>query len=301
MPYAFSTGARRLLALIAVPAAAAGVAMSLPAGADTDVAQVHKVRAGFGYLALGDSVPFGFRESDNPPPPDYSKPDTFVGYPEDVAADLSLVGTNASCPGETSTSLITGTAPSNGCEGTATSPGYRDLHPLHVDYSDSQLDFAVKFLQRHRETRLVSLTIGANDGFLCQRTTADHCAGELPTVLQTIGQNVATILGRIRQDAHYVGQIVIVNYYSLDYRDPTQDALSTALNTALDDAAAPFDVAIADGFGAFEAAAAQAGGSTCTAGLLTMLSTGTCGTHVHPSVAGQQVLAGAVERVVRKA
>jgi lysophospholipase L1-like esterase len=141
--------------------------------------------------------------------------------------------------------------------------------------------------------------IGANDGFLCQRTTADHCASELPALLQTVGQNVATILGRIRHDAHYLGQIVLVNYYSLDYRDQMQDAQSQALNQALDAAAAPYHVAIADGFGAFQSAAAQAGGDTCEAALITLLSGGGCG--IHPSVAGQATLAGAVERVVRTA
>jgi lysophospholipase L1-like esterase len=295
MSRAFSTPGKLLTVIAAVITM---VAATVPASA-TDVAQAHKVRAGSGYLALGDSVAFGYRESTSTPPPDYSQPDTFVGYPEDVSADFSLAGTNAACPGETSTSFITGTAPSNGCEGTSGSPGYRDLFPLHVAYAGPQLDFAVSFLQRHRGTRLVSLTIGANDGFLCQHTTADHCAAELPAVLQTVGRNVGTILGAIRHDAHYVGQIVVVDYYALDYRDPTQVALSQLLNDELISASEPFDVAIADGFGAFQAAALQAGGDTCAAGLLTTLSGGGCG--IHPSVAGQQLLASALERVVRTA
>lgn len=296
MSRAFSTTPRRLLTTIV--ALAAVVTVAAPSSA-ADVAQAHKVRAGSGYLALGDSVVFGYRESTNIPTPDYTQPDTFVGYPEDVSADLSLAGTNASCPGETSTSFITGTAPSNGCEGTAGSPGYRDVYPLHVAYTGSQLDFAVSFLERHRDTRLVSLTIGANDGFLCQHTTADQCASELPTVLQTVGDNVGTILGAIRHEAHYVGQIVLVDYYALDYADPTQVALSQLLNDELISASKPFDVAVADGFGAFQAAALQSGGDTCAAGLLTVLSGGGCG--IHPSVAGQQLLASALERVVRTA
>src|SRR5215472_5425153 len=62
------------------------------------------------YLALGDSVPFGY----NPllVTPGVS-PDVFVGYPQ-LASDLfrprkKLL--DAACPGETSTSLITGTRP----------------------------------------------------------------------------------------------------------------------------------------------------------------------------------------------
>ncbi|HEU5267346.1 MAG TPA: SGNH/GDSL hydrolase family protein [Jatrophihabitans sp.] len=258
------------------------------------------VQSGSGYLALGDSVSFGYREAANPPPPDYPDAASFVGYPEDVAADLSLRVANAACPGETSASLINAAAPSNGCERSATGgPGYRDAFPLHVTYNGSQLHYAVRYLQRHADVRLVSLMIGANDAFRCQTTTADHCASELPAVLAQISANVATILGRIRHDAGYDGQIVIVNYYSLNYADPSSTAGAQALNQAMDTAAAPFDVQIADGFAAFQQAAAQAGGNSCTAGLLTMLSTGGCG--VHPSVAGQQLLAGAVERVVAKA
>jgi lysophospholipase L1-like esterase len=138
--------------------------------------------------------------------------------------------------------------------------------------------------------------IGANDGFLCQATTADKCASELPGVLTKISANVKTILSQIRGAGGYRHQIVIVNYYSTDYTDPVQNAQSQALNQAMDSAAKPFHVAIADGYGTFQRAAAQAGGNTCAAGLLTTLTTGGCG--VHPSVAGQELLAGAVERVI---
>ena len=58
------------------------------------------------YLALGDSVTFGYREAANLPTPDYSDAASFVGYPEDVGAALGLDVANAACPGETSTSLV---------------------------------------------------------------------------------------------------------------------------------------------------------------------------------------------------
>ncbi len=262
--------------------------------------RIHPVHAGSRYLALGDSVPFGFREATNQPLPDYTDAASFVGYPEDVAAELSLRTANASCPGETSASLIHAYAPSNGCESAAggSGPGYRDAFPLHVGYRASQLHFAVHYLQGHRDTRLVSLMIGANDALLCQASTADHCVSELPAVLKQIATNVATILKRIRGEAAYRGQIVIVNYYSLNYSSPLANAQSQALNQAMDAGAKSYHVRFADGFGTFQRAAAQAGGDSCAAGLLTTLSTGGCG--VHPSVAGQELLAGAIERVVSK-
>ena len=282
-------------ACVVLSAAVPAVASAQPA--KSGPAPVH---SGSGYLALGDSVAFGYREPANPPTPNYFDAASFVGYPEDVAADLSLRVANAACPGETSASLINAAAPSNGCERSATGgPGYRTAFPLHVNYNGSQLHYAVRYLQRHSDVRLVTLMIGANDAFRCQTITADQCASELPAVLAQISANVATILRRIRQDAGYAGQIVIVNYYSLNYADASDTAGAKALNDAMDTGAAPFDVQIADGFATFQRAAAQAGGNSCTAGLLTMLSTGGCG--VHPSVAGQQLLAGAVERVVVKA
>jgi len=250
------------------------------------------------YLALGDSVTFGYREPTTSPTPNYLDASSFVGYPEDIGAALGLNVANAACPGETSTSFIEAYVQSNGCENSpGGGPGYRTAYPLHVSYSGTQLQYAVQYLRTNWRTRLVTLMIGANDGFLCQETTADDCASELPGVLKQLAANVGVILSAIRQTAHYSGQVVIVNYYSLDYANATDNAASQAINAAVDAAAAPFKVQIADGYGAFEAAALQSGGNSCTAGLLTQLSGGGCG--VHPSVAGQAVLALAIEEAMR--
>jgi len=250
------------------------------------------------YLALGDSVTFGYREPTTSPTPNYLDASSFVGYPEEIGAALGLKVANAACPGETSTSLVEADVQSNGCENSpGGGPGYRTAYPLHVSYSGTQLQYAVQYLRSDPRTRMVTLMIGANDGFLCQETTADHCASELPDVLKQLAANVVVILTAIRQEAHYRGQVIIVNYYSLDYANAIDSGQSQLLNQTVDTAAAPFNVQIADGYGAFEAAAVQSGGNACTAGLLTQLSGGGCG--VHPSVAGQAVLALAVEGAMR--
>ena len=69
-----------------------------------------------GYLALGDSVPSGYEEQQVVPAPNYSDASSFIGYPEDLGAELHLTVANAACPGETSSSLINPSAQSNGCE-----------------------------------------------------------------------------------------------------------------------------------------------------------------------------------------
>ncbi len=78
---------------------------------------------------------------------------------------------NAACSGETSSSLIKSFAQSNGCENIPGKPnaGYRTAFPLHVNYKGSQLAYALSYLRSHRNVRLLSLMIGANDPFVCQR------------------------------------------------------------------------------------------------------------------------------------
>ncbi len=258
------------------------------------------VTPGSGYLALGDSVTFGYEERQVVPTPNYADASSFVGYPELLGSELHLTVANAACSGETSSSLINQTAPSNGCENSPSgAPGYRTMSPLHVKYSGSQLDYAVSYLKKHKNVRLVSLMIGANDFFVCQATTADHCASlpEEAAVGATVAKNIKTILSSIRNKARYGGQIAIVNYYSLNYSNSLDNSFSQALNTTQDSAAKPFHVIIVDGFGEFQTAAAHSSSNTCTAGLLTQLSTGGCG--IHPSYAGQALLAEAVEKAIR--
>jgi lysophospholipase L1-like esterase len=68
----------------------------------------------------------------------------------------------------------------------------------------------------------------------------------------------------------------------------------------MESAAKPFNVKVAKTFALFKKAAAQAGGDTCGAQLLTQLKNGTTPCGVHPSVAGQALIAQAVERAVKK-
>jgi lysophospholipase L1-like esterase len=259
------------------------------------------VTRGSDYLALGDSITFGFRDPSTTPTPNYFLASSFIGYPEDVGAALGLHVANAACPGETSLSLIQPAVQSNDCENLLGGGlGYRSTYPLHVRYSGTQLQFALAYLRGHPQTRLVTLMIGANDEVLCQKATTDQCASpnELAGVLARVASDVGTTLGAIRHRAHYGGQIVVVSYFSLDYSSEADDTQSLALNTSTDDVARRFGATIADGYGVLEAAAAQSGGSSCAAGLLTELSGGGCG--AHPSLAGQALLALAVEQAVRR-
>ena len=260
------------------------------------------ITRGSRYLALGDSVTFGYQEDKVVPTPNYHDASTFVGYPELMARALHLNVANASCPGEISASLLDTNAPSNGCENSPGSPhsGYRTAFPLHVNYTGSQIDFAVSYLTAHKDVRLVTLMIGANDFFLCQETTSDGCSSstEQAAVAKRVTANIKSILSAIRRTAHYRGQLAIVNYYSLNYASPATNAQSRLLNQVQDSAAKPFHVVIANGFGEWRTATARFASNSCGAGLLTQFGTpGNCG--IHPSYAGQALLAQALEKVTR--
>jgi lysophospholipase L1-like esterase len=240
------------------------------------------------YLALGDSVPFGFRGGETPEV--YGNPANFVGYPQLVAQKLGLDLVNASCPGETTESFSDTAAQSNGCENRAgVAGGYRTTFPLHVTYDapdQAQLDFAVRAVKNTDDISLITVQLGANDGFLCQASTPDHCATEVVTVAQTVQQNLTAILATLR-DQGYDGKIVVVTYYALNYADPTGAAGTQLLNAGITSAATARGATVASGFDAFQPLAQQAGGDSIAAGLVLP-------NDVHPTAQGQQLLADAV-------
>ena len=261
----------RLLALVS--ALALSLLGAVPASATSE---------GHSYLALGDSVPFGFS-----PLLDPSNAANFVGYPEIVARGLNLADVNSTCPGEATGGFLSLTGTDNVCL------SYRSFFPLHVDYSTSQMAFALSYLRSHPGTRLVTLTLGANDVFRFQKDCAvgptfGTCALGLGGVVATMQANLDSIFAQIRGTG-YTGLIVAVTYYSLSYPDTSGSQL---LNGPMIAAAGAHGALIASGLEAWRATAMAAGGSSCVAGLL--IRTSPTGCDVHPTPLGRDLLAGAV-------
>jgi len=251
------------------------------------------------YLALGDSVAFGYVPANAVPAPKYFDAHSFVGYPEFLAQQLNERVSNASCPGETTASMLFAGAQSNGCENSlGSSAGYSTLYPLHVQYQGTQMQYALQYLATHKHTQLITIDIGANDAFLCQETTLDQCGSpvEFFGVLNEIATNLGAIYHELRFDAGYTGTIVTLSYYSLNYADPAQVALAQFLNSALAGVTTAFGGIVADGFGAFAGPSVPFGGSPCAAGLLIRLPDGTC--NIHPSAAGHRLLAAAIAEAI---
>jgi lysophospholipase L1-like esterase len=253
------------------------------------------------YLALGDSVAFGYVPPQAVPAPDYSHASNFVSYANYVAADLGERVANASCPGETTASFLDPSAQSNGCENSVGSPvGYRTDFPLHVQYSGSQIAYAVKYLTDHaNRTNLVTIDIGANDGFVCQQLE-NGCtsSGALSGLASQISTNLSSIYGQIRATG-YRGPLVALSYYSLSYSDPAQVQVAEFLNSIIAGVTNAFGGIVADGFTAFETPSAAFGGDPCAAGLLIRLPDGSC--NIHPSQRGHELLAQAIEQALTAA
>ena len=240
---------------------------------------------GHSYLALGDSVPFGFN-----PLLDASNAGNFVGYPEIVAQRLNIKDVNASCPGEATGGFLSLTGTDNVCR------PYRASVPLHVEYHVSQIAFVLRYLTGHRNTRLITLTLGANDFFRWQKDcdvapTFGTCPLGFDGMLATMRANLTTIFSAIRSTG-YTGLIVAVTYYAINYSDPTLAGGALAFNAQMIAAGTSFGVKFASGFDAWAPVAATRGGDSCAAGLLIALPEGGC--DVHPTLLGRTLLADAV-------
>jgi len=246
------------------------------------------------YLALGDSVTFGYIDQAGY---EYFYPTNFVGYADYVGISSSLNLADAGCFGETTSSFLSLTGPDNGCR------AYRSQFPLHVAYSSTQLAFATDFLKRHRDTRLVTIQLGANDGFLLEKqchydpTCIENGA---PQLFATIEANMQTILASLRATG-FDGAIIIANYYSLDYSDQFGTELTAGLNQAITAPASAYGAVVADVFSAFQATVSNqfANGSACVAGLLNASNPPTSppSCDVHPSQSGHKLIAQVIASV----
>jgi lysophospholipase L1-like esterase len=297
----------RIGALAAVGAAALAITTVVAVTPSQAATTPAPVSAGARYLALGDSIAFGYREASSVNAPNYADASDFTGYPELVANDLDLKLTNAACPGETAASFIDTSRPDNGCNrDDHNGPGYRAAgFPLHTDYQGSQLDFAISFLKAHPNTKLVTLQIGANDGLRCLHLEKCTSPTDLALALAAVQKKLTRILNNITNKGGYTGQLVLVNYYSVNSASEQQNELSHSLNLAEAQVASNYsNVTVADAYKQFAKGSKNApGNDTCAAGLETILTDESSGNEncgIHPSLAGQALIATATERVIGK-
>ena len=147
------------------------------------------------YLALGDSIVFGYITEAGY---DYYYPTNFVGYGDWDSLALGLNLANGGCPGETTGSFLSRTAPDNGCR------AYRALFPLHVIYPSvnaTQLTYATTYLKQHTSVALVTIQLGANDILLLEEQCNNDptcIANGAPQVFATAEANMTASLAALR-------------------------------------------------------------------------------------------------------
>lgn len=242
------------------------------------------------YLALGDSLATGYQPSD-------AGPLSSCGFQNGYACDLyaallhthpNLQAVNLSCPGETTTSMLTGVG----------SPCFSSGPP--------QLARALRFLARHRgHVALITIDIGANnvDGCVSSSSVSVTCVSQ---GMQAVATQLPVILSALRGTAGAAVPIVGMNYYDpflAAYFLPGGTTLASeslavtlAFNSLLGGIYASAGDPVADvqsAFGTLDGLAASAD-LIC---LLTWMCSSPNLPNIHPNEAGYSVIATAFEQV----
>jgi lysophospholipase L1-like esterase len=236
----------RLLAPCAAALAVVGaLALAPAAGA---------VKVGNTYLALGDSLAYGYHAAQFKEEFPNVKPETFdEGYVDDFAKLVKLFNPNVKlindgCPGEGTETMMHG---GGEIPGLGRACGGEDAPPfpyffLHHPYSTkTQLEDALAILHENPNVSPITLDIGANDllrflanecGFKEGKDTCNE--GQFEAEFKHIATNVAIILGQLRAAAPNA-QIVLVGLYNPFPGFPSEgsDRATSALNKALEAAA----------------------------------------------------------------
>jgi lysophospholipase L1-like esterase len=244
------------------------------------------------YLALGDSLAFGYSEAKfDSLYPEENPADYDTGYVDDFAKVLKLFEpglqvVNDGCPGETTESFIKGP-----CE-------YQLAFPLHHPYSggpdSSQLSDALAYLGAHPgSVNPITLDIGANDALgliegTCKLEAACIAKGA-PAVFAHIGANLGLILGELRAAAPHAQIIVLGLYNPFGATIAGGNELTAALNEVEAGVAADFGARFADPLPFFNPPGALEAPTIC---LLTNMCTPLV--DIHPTNLGYAVLAGLI-------
>ena len=250
-------------------------------------------RPQFSYLALGDSLAFGYSEAKfeellpNENPAEYN-----TGYVDDFARLLKfgnprLQVINDGCPGETTESFIKGP-----CE-------YQLAYPLHHPYvggpTSSQLSDALAYLQANPNTNPITLDIGANDALgviehTCEKKV-ECVVKEAPALFAHIAANLGLILTDLRGADPHATIIVLGLYNPFGEKLPGGDALTAQLNEVMSKVAAAVDARFADPLPVFNPPGKLEEQTIC-------LLTNMCKTpeDIHPTDLGYGVLAGLIAK-----
>ncbi len=246
------------------------------------------------YLALGDSLAFGYSEAKfNSLYPNENPADFDTGYVDDFArvlklGDPRLQVINDGCPGETTNSFIAGP-----CE-------YQLAFPLHHPYSggisSSQLSDALTYLHANSGTvNPITLDIGANDALGVIEGTCKmepECViKDAPALFAHIASNLSLILTDLRGAAPRAKIIVLGLYNPFGETLAGGNQLTAQLNEVMSHVASSVGARFADPLPVFNPPGPLERPTIC---LLTNMCTPLV--DIHPTDLGYAVLAGLITR-----
>ncbi len=241
------------------------------------------------YLALGDSLAFGYSEAkfheleaEGEPVSAYE-----TGYVNDFARGLNLFEpgvqiVNDGCPGETTESFIVGPC------------AYGLAYPLHHPYSGSQLSDALSVIAAHPgAVNPITLDIGANDALGVIEGTCDKeivCIEEhVPALFEHIAGNLGYILTQLHTAAPHAKIIVLGLYNPFGEKLAGADALTAKLNELESSVAVSVGARFADPLPVFNPPGALEQPTLCA-------FTNMCTPYedIHPTDLGYAVLGGLI-------
>ena len=246
------------------------------------------------YLALGDSLAFGYQQArfnslfpnEDPAAFDTGYVDDFGRFLLKTGRDSAIV--NDGCPGETTDSFINGPC------------AYQLAFPLHHPYaggpSSSQLSDALAYLSAHPgAVSPITLDIGANDALgviegACKLEAA-CIAAHAPALFAHVAGNLGTILGDLRGAAPQAKIVVLGVYNPFGARIAGGGELAAALNEVMRQVASSVSARFADPLPVFNPRGALEAPAIC---LLTNMCTPLM--DIHPTDLGYQVLAALILR-----
>jgi len=245
------------------------------------------------YLALGDSLAFGYSQAKfNSLFPNENPAAYDTGYVDDFGKLVGLVEPglrtiNDGCPGETTESFIHGP-----CQ-------YQLAFPLHHPYvggpTSSQLSDALAYLGAHPGTvSPITIDIGANDALAVNNECHSEpacIAARAPALLAHIGANLGLILAQLRGGAPHAQIIVLGLYNPFGTNLAGANQLTVAINEVMAADAASVGARFANPFPVFNPGGALEQPTLC---LLTNICTPL--KDIHPTDLGYAVLAGIVAR-----
>lgn len=273
----------RMLGCLAALAAIAALALAPAAGAAPTKT----------YLALGDSLAFGYQQATfvaglpSPPAASFDH-----GYVDDFYLGLRLTGkanklVNDGCPGETTTSYLNGPC-------LYQAAGFGLHHPYTAGPFSSQKNDALGYIASHPgEVRVITIDLGANDALnvvngVCSQNPV-CIAAQAPALFASIATNLGTAVGQLRAAAPAAKLVVLGLYNPYGTTIAGADALTAQLNTVLNGVVTSLGAKFADPFPVF-----NPGGPLESQAICALTNMCTPLVDIHPTDLGYAALAAVV-------